>query len=365
MPGGGSGVGSIAQGVHVLRGGYRTQTTTVQEPEGPEGDEGAAQPSAAWCSAHCGCSVQSPVQENIQQTFGQPLVPDASVAAPIDATAAVNIDVSGAGTVDTIAGLLTGPADATSTGGPLRDHGVPALSSVQVFAILVGGPVDGHTQEEEEGFFTWLLGSQYLKESLQQYGFDGPGQFLGSMNLGMNADRKAVWTEEELIERLVTLVNNGTVPPPNENLVYFLLMPFGSTVNQMADDGSIATSTCDKDWSGDVEGALGWHSDLSTSDGQHLLYAVIGAPCRASQSFSNTLPDQWHWQQDVVSHELAEAITDPVDGGWFGSNGYESEIGDLCAGLDVGYPAPGGGTYTVQAQYSNANHAHHLPACAF
>jgi hypothetical protein len=48
------------------------------------------------------------------------------------------------------------------------------------------------------------------------------------------------------------------------------------------------------------------------------------------------------------SHELCEAVTDPVPGrGWY-DYGNEAEIGDLCA-----WEAKKVGTYTVQLGWSN------------
>jgi Phosphate-induced protein 1 conserved region len=63
----------------------------------------------------------------------------------------------------------------------------------------------------------------------------------------------------------------------------------------------------------------------------------------------------------ALTHELTEAITDPLLNAWYGGSGVASEIGDLCNGY-MGYMGWDGGLaneywnghyYAVQTEYSN------------
>ncbi|MDQ2733619.1 MAG: hypothetical protein M3Y55_01205, partial [Pseudomonadota bacterium] len=87
-------------------------------------------------------------------------------------------------------------------------------------------------------------------------------------------------------------------------------------------------------------GFCGYHSDIS---GQ-IFYAAMPYPgCKGCTGSLSTLAAL----TSTSSHELCEAITDPIPGeGWYDS--HNGEIGDICA-----WNTKKVGAYTVQLEWSN------------
>ena len=85
----------------------------------------------------------------------------------------------------------------------------------------------------------------------------------------------------------------------------------------------------------------GYHSDIASS----IFYAVMPYPgCKGCVGALSTLDAL----TSTSSHELCEAITDPIPGrGWYDdANG---EIGDICA-----WKTKRLGQFTVQEEWSNS-----------
>ncbi len=122
------------------------------------------------------------------------------------------------------------------------------------------------------------------------------------------------------------IASNPAVPHPTANTLYFVFLPPGVKVVQ---GGS---ASC--------QGFCGYHNDIS---GQ-IFYAVMPNPgcggCTGGLSVFEALTS-------ASSHELCEAITDPIPGqGWYDeANG---EIGDICA-----WKTKTIGPYAVQLEWSN------------
>jgi hypothetical protein len=118
----------------------------------------------------------------------------------------------------------------------------------------------------------------------------------------------------------------GAVPKPSGNTLYFLYLPPGVRVVQ----GGSASCTA----------FCGYHNDI----GGQLFYAVMPYPgcqgCTGGFSVLDALTS-------TSSHELCEAITDPVPGrGWY--DDHNGEIGDICA-----WKTKKLGPWTVQLEWSN------------
>jgi hypothetical protein len=109
--------------------------------------------------------------------------------------------------------------------------------------------------------------------------------------------------------------------------LYFVFLPPGTQVDQ---GGS---KSC--------HAFCGYHD--ATSD--HTFYAVLPYPGCTGCEGGLAVPDAL---TSTSSHELCEAITDPVPGtGWYDdANG---EIGDICA-----WKTKTLGSYTVQLEWSNS-----------
>ena len=147
----------------------------------------------------------------------------------------------------------------------------------------------------------------------------------------------------------------GSSPPLDLSQLYVLFLPPG-------------VETCASTTSCSASSYCGYHSSYAHAGGT-VLYAVVTYPtaaaCTTGQSPNgDPLADG---AIDTLSHQLNEAITDPIGNAWTDSAG--NEIGDLCANLfgaplgssDASRPHTteynqqiGSGRYYTQEEFSNA-----------
>lgn len=118
------------------------------------------------------------------------------------------------------------------------------------------------------------------------------------------------------------------MPQPTRNSLYFVYLPPGVAVVQ---GGS---KSC--------QAFCGYHDAINNQ----IFYAAMPYPgCAGCLGGLQTLDAL----TSTSSHELCEAITDPVPGqGWYDDN--NGEIGDICA-----WKTEKVGQYTVQLEWSNKN----------
>jgi hypothetical protein len=111
-----------------------------------------------------------------------------------------------------------------------------------------------------------------------------------------------------------------------------------------------------------------YHSSFSLN-GQPVIYVIIpfGSPNFCQVSGQTTPNDPFgDLAANVLTHEIIEAITDPLGNAWFGSGG--DEIGDICnfdfgtntwgSGSGAGNQMWNGFIFEVQREYDN-----HASAC--
>jgi hypothetical protein len=222
----------------------------------------------------------------------------------------------------------------------LTDWGGPRLAHPQVWTVVYDDDAD--LGPPLAGFTDWMLNSDYWKV-LDQYGV-GSGESKGVVTLHFKAPT--------------------TVDDPG----------FGLTVDRLAMDPQYAadrlstifvfvappTSTLTLGSAMSCSYFAGYHS--SSPNG--FAYAVM-PQCRS-------VDGKYHFDDltEAISHELAEATTDPLIGvGSFTWDDHQftlGEVGDLCNSVYVGFPIPGaapdggddadGGTYPqywVQRLFSN------------
>jgi hypothetical protein len=222
------------------------------------------------------------------------------------------------------------PAQLTYRGGPL-------LANVEVFTAFWGSawqqdPLAGQA-DYLNAFFDDVVESALI-DQLAEYSVDsyqiGHGSRVGTTVLTTPDPGSTVTDDaiQQLLEQQIA--SNAAFPQPNANSLYFLYLPPGTTVSM---GGS---SSC--------QAFCGYHNnDASGPDGQ-IFYAVMPYPscngCLGSLATQDALTS-------TSSHELCEAITDPVPGqGWYDdANG---EIGDICAWQTKQLDG-----YTVQLEWSN------------
>ena len=214
----------------------------------------------------------------------------------------------------------------------LTYRGGPLLPAVQVFTLFWG---DAWQQEPQAGlvqqvnqFFDFVLTSA-LMDQLAEYSVQGMPIGRGSRTgtIILTGGPPATITDGDIQGLLQQeLSTDSIVPQPTPSSLYFVFLPPGVTVS--LDGGTSCSRFC------------GYHSDIN----QQIFYAVMPYPDCAGCSGALTVLDAL---TATSSHELCEAVTDPVPGqGWYDDQ--NGEIGDICA-----WQTKKLGTHTVQLEWSN------------
>ena len=213
----------------------------------------------------------------------------------------------------------------------LTYRGGPLLTSPQVFLLFWGDAWqrDPHAglMQELDSFFEYVLTSPLI-DQLGEYSVEGHaighGSRSGAIALTTPPPSSVQDSDvQQLIQK--EIASDPAVAQPTPNSLYFVFLPPG--VSSGLDGSTSCVNFC------------GYHSAI---DG--LYYAVMPYPdcagCAGGQSVLDAMTT-------TSSHELCEAVTDPVPGqSWYdGANG---EIGDICA-----WQAKRLGKYAVQLEWSN------------
>ena len=211
----------------------------------------------------------------------------------------------------------------------------PLLTSVQVFTIFWGSKWQQQPMlmQQINAFFDFVLTSPLI-DQLSEYSTTlytiGHGRRIGTTLLATPAPHVSVTdsTIRHLLQQEIS--TSSQFPKPTPNTLYFLYVQPGVRVIQ---GGS---SSC--------QAFCGYHDHIS---GQ-IFYAVMPYPgcsgCTGNLALLDALTS-------TSSHELCEAITDPVPGsGWYDET--NGEIGDICA-----WQTKPLGAYTVQLEWSNQRNA--------
>jgi hypothetical protein len=234
-------------------------------------------------------------------------------------------------------GELLEPAHgaAASADPQLVYNGGPLLGAVEVFTAFWGSwwESDGTTLADElNGFFDFVLTSE-LMDQLGEYDAGGTtighGSRTGTTTV-TDAEPAASVTDTAIQRTLQGWIAAGTVPPTDADTLYFLYLPPNVTVSL---GGS---RSC--------QAFCGYHNAI----GSDVFYAVMPYPGCAGCAGGLAVLDAL---TSTSSHELCEAITDPIPGeGWYDQ--VNGEIGDICA-----WQTKQLGDYTVQLEWSNEQNA--------
>ena len=226
------------------------------------------------------------------------------------------------------------PRDAAAPAPHLTYRNGPLLTNVEVFTIFWGelwnDPANSPLITQINDFFDYILASPLI-EQLSEYNVPGKsigrGVLVGTNTFVTSSPTKSV-TDTAIQKFLQTQISEGAFPAVTDNSLYFLYLPPGTTVKQ-------GTAASCKDF-------CGYH-DAASSGG--IYYAVMPFPsCSGCLGGLDTFPAL----TSTSSHELCEAITDPVPGeGWYDDT--NGEIGDICA-----WQTKQLGDYTIQLEWSNA-----------
>lgn len=208
----------------------------------------------------------------------------------------------------------------------------PLIGAVEVFTVFWGSAWKNAPQNtlipKVNQFFDFILTSGLI-DQLAEYDTKttkiSHGRRTGTVTI--SAKLSSSVTDTAIQTFLKQQISTGKLPKTTANTLYFVYMPPGVRVVM---GGS---SSC--------QAFCGYHSAIGT----RTFYAVMPYPgcsgCLGSIEAFDALTS-------TSSHELCEAITDPVPGqGWYDdANG---EIGDICA-----WQTKKVGAYVVQLEWSNA-----------
>ncbi len=210
----------------------------------------------------------------------------------------------------------------------------PLISAVEVFTVFWGtawqqaAQADMVTKINE--FFGFILTSPLI-DQLAEYSVAAypikHGTLTGTTTittprLGRSVTDSAI---QHMLQQEIT--TNTGFPRPSANTLYFVYLP--PNVKVIQGGGASCQVFC------------GYHNDIN---GQ-IFYAVMPFPgcagCTGTLAPLDALTS-------TSSHELCEAITDPIPGqGWY--DDVNGEIGDICA-----WKTKQVGNFTVQLEWSNA-----------
>ncbi len=217
----------------------------------------------------------------------------------------------------------------------LKYNGGPVIPNVEVFTVFIGS---GWMKEPNHAltlhinnFFTSYLSSPEM-DMLHQYDTKdtsiGRGKLSGSLSISLGGTAKNI--DDKAIQLIINnWIKAGVVPQPSKNTLYFIYTDQGITVTM--DGSSSCVDFC------------GYHSNFNAHNAD-IFYAVVPFP--GCNGCTNGVAIK-----DVItitsSHELCEAITDPIPGtGWY--NDKYGEIGDICAWTVKNF-----NEFYVQLEYSN------------
>ncbi len=221
-------------------------------------------------------------------------------------------------------------------------HGGPLLRNVQVEPVFYGQYWNSDAGQRQasnlDSFLSFLTNSSYM-DMLGEYGV-GRGALVDNGIVTGTATSASSVDDTTLQQTLANAIAAGTLPTVNSNRVYVVFT---------APNVDVVLGSQDS-----VHNFYGYHDFFADLVGDQVYYAVIAHPI-GNGPFYNL--DDFQTITKTVSHELAEAVTDPGGGGWFdGRTG--NEIGDIANGpRDVGVL----NGYVVQAEWSARQRATVLP----
>jgi len=222
---------------------------------------------------------------------------------------------------------------AASSSAQLTYRNGPLISAVDVFTIFWGSAWKAAPQTaligQLNGFFDFVLGSA-LMDQLTEYNVPKyairHGRRIGTATITTPALGTSV-TDGAIQAMLQQQTAKGKpIPKPTANTLYFIFVSPG--VRVVLGGSASCQAFC------------GYHNAINGKS----FYAVMPYPgcsgCIGSLTAFDALTS-------TSSHELCEAITDPVPGqGWY--DDLNGEIGDICA-----WQTKKIGSYTVQLEWSN------------
>lgn len=221
-----------------------------------------------------------------------------------------------------------------SVPGAMNDHGGSVISNAAFFAIYYNSQPASTLQSGINSFVNNFSNSDPGMKVITQYSKTGNAISATLGNSGSFVDNQSTprrISDSQIQSYLATKFSSGQVAF-NNHTIYGVYLPNGT--KSTLGSSSSCTSYC------------GYHSSF-TYNGQTAIYAVF--PYNNCSGCSLTGKTVLDMETIVTSHEIREAITDPVNAWWESASGYEAD--DKCAWHNL-YQQTGGAW--VQPEYSNA-----------
>jgi hypothetical protein len=226
-----------------------------------------------------------------------------------------SIDKLGGRSEESGSDLFSGKPKLAPASAHLTYNNGPLINNVAVYIVYWGQlwgttPASTTLMTQLSDFFTKILVSPLI-DQLGEYNAGGQvighGSLTGTKVITANAPVASV-TDSDIQSALKTWIAAGTIPTNDANTLYFIYLDPG--IVSIMGGSSSCKSYC------------GYHSNVG-----NVYYAVMPFPtctgCLGGLSVLDALTG-------TSSHELCEAITDPVPGsGWYDQT--NGEIGDICA----------------------------------
>jgi hypothetical protein len=223
------------------------------------------------------------------------------------------------------------PSDAKAAQNPavqpqpaLNYNGGPLLTNVQLHAVYWGDWWNTTTGKSQRGtmdiFLQHLVKSKFVTDLAQ---FSRPGMTIGPgvhvisvVLTGANVTSEI--SDEAMRTKITETISGNAALTVTANSLYLVLTPPGVVISNH--DGETST-----------DGICGYHwvipddPELALEAADRIVYAVVPYP--SGECLGGQVRFRAHTR--IISHEIAEAITDPVPGkGWYGDDG---EIADGAA----------------------------------
>lgn len=249
---------------------------------------------------------------------------------------------------------------ASGTGGTdpgFTYQGGLVLNGPTVYNVFVGdwtSAADAARIPRLNQFMKDLLASSWMS-IFKQYGCTNPSNFGGSFMIpDPNTNKQK--EDDSVIETIIqNAVDSKVLPEPSStNMIYCLYLDDNTGIS----DIPLGITMC----APAGNNSFGYHYHMVTKKGNDCFYSVI--PSLNDQCLTNTCgantcslkaeQTQEQRQTQVISHEIAETITNPMgNGGWYNvSNGQEE--GDLCNGDPVNLTV-GPNSWMIQEIYSKVD----------
>jgi hypothetical protein len=221
------------------------------------------------------------------------------------------------------------------------------LQNVETQAVFYGTYYQGHRsplthqtispaqKTQLEGFLNYITSGPYL-DRLSEAGYNvAHGSNTPSITYGFNTDYLgSVVPDSEIRGTLQRLICDGTAAAPDANRLYVV---FVEPNVEVIDDNYTDPKHPDH-YDDSVNDFSGYHQSFIGADAQgnpvQIRYAIVPTPGGTyDNQFAFGVSDRFDSMTVAASHEIAEAVTDPDNGGgWTDGN---KEIADLAVGFNV------------------------------